>query len=199
MIQKAWLGFGLVAIIAGCQPHSAPPSAQTGPRPVATGETAPDSTAAGAAATTRPSSTSGREFTSVPAMFDVIPATFLSDASGNWTDLKIAAANRVLAREVLGHPAKLTARVKAAGIAPGTFDRRLTGLPRTHLSQPAIGETPVTLYAYFPKACIEHVATINPGEQITVSGAVSRAELTREPNGHGVRLNVDLGGCQIAK
>jgi len=38
---------------------------------------------------------------------------------------------------------------------------------------------------------MELVAAINPGDEIVATGTISRAELTDEPNGNGVRLNVD--------
>ena len=98
----------------------------------------------------------------------------------------------MLAREVLGHPARIAGRVRSIGIAPGTFNPRYTGLPRTRLGQPALGKIPLTLYAYSPADSSEQHATINPGDQIAATGTLSRAELTEEPNGHGVRLNVDL-------
>ena len=137
----------------------------------------------------------GREFTSVTAIFDVLPATVRPGPAGNWTKLRIDAANDVLAREVLGHPARIEAPVRAVGLAPGTINPRYKGLPRARLGQPAIGEVPVTLYAYFPVGSKEQVAAINPGDRLAAGGTISRAQLTEEPNGHGVRLNVDLMDC----
>ena len=187
----------LICVLAGCQPqHSSDgmtasdrstPATLVGPTdrslPLLTG------------ATTAP----GREFTSVSAIFAVIPATILPGPAGNWTEVKINAANRVLAREVLGHPARIAGRVRSIGIAPGTFNPRYTGLPRTRLGQPAIGEIPVTLYAYFPPSSTEQLAAINPGDPIAATGTLSRADLTAEPNGHGIRLNVDLIDCHASR
>jgi hypothetical protein len=132
-------------------------------------------------------------------MFDVIPATIRPGPAGNWTTLKMDAANDVLAREVLGHPARIEASVRTIGVAPGTFNPRYKGLPRARLGQPAIGEVPVTLYAYFPVRAKEQVAAINPGDPLAAGGTVSRAQLTEEPNGHGVRLNVDLMDCRAGQ
>lgn len=135
----------------------------------------------------------------MPALFDVVPATIRPGPSGDWTQLKIDAANGVLVREVVGQRARITARVQAVGVASGRINRRYAGLPRARLGQAAIGEIPVTLYVYFPAGSKEQVAVINPGDEIVADGTISRAQLTEEPNGHGVRLNVDLTGCSAGK
>lgn len=137
------------------------------------------------------------EFTSVSAMFDTVPAAIRPGPSGEWTKLKVAAANDVLARDVLGHAGRITARAQVVGIAPGTVNPRVAGLPRARLAQAAIGEIPVSLYVYFDANAKGQVAAINPGDQIAITGTISRVQLTGEPNGHGVRLNVDLMNCRL--
>lgn len=132
-------------------------------------------------------------------MFEVVPDAVRPGLSGDWTRLKVDAANGVLARDVVGQRARIAARVQAVGVAPGKINSRYAGLPRMRLRQDAIGEMPVTLYAYFPADAKEQAAAINPGDEVLARGTISRAQLTQEPNGHGVRLNIDLTDCRPVK
>jgi hypothetical protein len=201
-----WIGHGhwiasvlLICVLAGCQPQHSPEVMAAGDHPAAapapTGNPVESTGPPSTGLTTAP----GREFTSIAAIFSVVPPTIRPGPAGNWTELKISAANRVLAREALGRPARIAARVRSVGIAPGTFNPRYAGLPRTRLAQAALGQIPVTLYAYFPPRATEQLAAINPGDSIVASGTLCRADLTPEPNGNGVRLNVDLIDCHSSR
>jgi len=130
----------LAAITLGCEKEKSQATAPSEPQQPTTARIEPTLPTPQTAVSSRPEVTSTpvpaapvKKFDSVSEILNAVPENLRPNRPEEWSDLKLAAANNVLAGRVLNHPALIQINVDQAEITPGG---EYAGLPRVLAQQP---------------------------------------------------------------
>jgi hypothetical protein len=144
--------------------------------------------------TTKPVATKPSEFVSLLSMIQAVPAEMYPTTKAEWTELRAESVNAELKKAVVGKPGRLTFRAAAIEKTKGGI---YDGLPRITAAVPEIGQTPVLLYAYFPAEAAADLARLKHGDEVTVSGKISRCDFCQL--GDKWPFNVDLVDARLER
>ena len=131
------------------------------------------------------------KFISVSQIIDVVPKNLRPDGGEEWTDLKIAAANEILADKAVNQLTLTHAKVDYAELTPGG---EYAGFPRMLAQQPEGVDTHVTLWCYFPKKALADAAELKKNDFVAVTGKIAYAKFD-----HNRALTINLTDCDATK
>jgi hypothetical protein len=143
-------------------------------------------------ATTKPATqATTRPFTDDMQIVQSIPMKLWPSDMSTWTQLKVDAVDKELAKSTKGKTATLKL----------TVERVMTGTElRGHICVVAktikLGELPVWHWCYFTEDHESELASLQPGDEETITGTVDPASM-QVRNDKVVALEIDLAQCTI--